>query len=94
MARRNKSPFNIGFGNVDIMNCTTFKAALDKYADMHLTTFRDMAEQMGYTAVHFSGVVTGKRDITVHFAKELQRITGISWLFWMKLWLKIFEGQE
>jgi len=46
---------------------------------------RELASMCGATEIHVSNVISGKRNITVSFAKKLEYAFGIEAGFWLNL---------
>ena len=75
----------------DIGNAQTFKEAIDLYLQMTNMTYKELADQIGYSSAHTYGVCKGTYKITIDFLHKLSEITQLPKVFLMTLWLNSYD---
>lgn len=92
--KRVYSTFDAFVSLKDVYDEPDFKKALDLFCVMKRSSFRELAEQTGYSYMHFLNTISGRYDITLKFAKRLSKVIGIDTLDLLKKYMDTYEKEE
>ena len=84
--RRGKTAFNQLISVTDLKQCTQFKEALNLAVTLNNTSYRELADALGYSYPQFQNIISGRQNIKPKICFEFERVLNIDAKYWWNLW--------